>query len=111
MKRLNFFPIYEEYLRLKKKTTTLRLGDYASLKEGDDVMLSIGWQEDDAVVLHPGRIRKVYRRRIRDLNDIDFEGESPDCKTPETTRLVLGSIYRIKVRDDDEVWVVKFDHV
>lgn len=110
MKRLNFYPFYEKYLRSRKKTTTFRLTDHASFKEGDDVMLSIGWEENSAIDLHPGQIRKVYCRRIRDLNELDFEGESPDCKSPEAAKLVLSCIYRTVVSDDDEVWVVKFDH-
>jgi len=111
MKRLNFYPVYEEYLRSKKKTTTFRLGNYGSFKRGDEMMVSIGWDESNTVELHPGRIREVYRRRVGDLNEIDFQGESPDCRTPETAKLVLGCIYRTIVRDEDELWVVKFDHV
>lgn len=110
MKRLNFYPFYEEYLRSRKKTTTIRLTNYGCFKEGDDVILSTGWEESSAIDLHPGRIREVYRRRIKDLNEFDFEGESPDCKSPEATKLALSCIYRTVVSDDDEVWVVKFDH-
>jgi hypothetical protein len=111
MKRLNFYPIYEEYLRSKKKTTTLRMGDYSALSAGDEVLVTIGWSEDNSVVLHSGTIKQVYRRRISDLTALDFDGESPDCKTQETARLVLGSIYRNALTLDDEVWVVKFEHI
>jgi hypothetical protein len=110
MKQLNFYPFYEEYLRSRKKTTTFRLTSHAHFKGGEDVMLSIGWAEDKAIDLHPGRIREVYRRRIKDLNELDFEGESPDCKSPEAAKLVLSCIYKTVVRDDDEVWIVKFEH-
>jgi hypothetical protein len=110
MKQLNFYPFYEEYLRSRKKTTTFRLTSIPSFKEGDDVMISVGWEENKAINLHPGRIKKVYRRLIRDLNELDFEGESPDCKSREATKLVLSCIYKSVVRDDDEVWVVKFEH-
>ncbi len=39
MKRLNFFPFYESYLRSREKTTTLRLNNRASLKGGEEVMI------------------------------------------------------------------------
>ena len=110
MKHLNFFPFYEDYLRSREKTTTVRLNTRASFKEGEEVIISVGWEEDKAIDLHAGTIRKVYPRRIRDLNKTDFEGESPDCKSPETARLVLSCIYRTVLSDNDEVWVVKFDH-
>lgn len=110
MQRLNFYPIYETYLRAKKKTTTLRLGNYSLLRPGDEVLLSIGWEEDKATPLHPGVIKAVYRRRIDELNNEDFRGESPDCKTVETAKLALGCIYKTTISDSDEVWVIKFDH-
>jgi hypothetical protein len=56
-------------------------------------------------------IREVYRRSIKKLAKHDFEGESPDCKTREATKLVLGSIYRSVLNDDDMVWVIKFEHI
>jgi hypothetical protein len=111
MKRLNFYPYYEELLSSRTKTTTFRLSNRASFEEGEEVMLSMGWEEDSAIELHPVRIRKVYTRRIRDLNESDFEGESPDCKSPEATRLVLSCVYRTIVNLDDEIWIVKFDYL
>ena len=109
-KRLNFYPFYEEYLRSQKKTTTFRLASHPPFKQGDKVMLSIGWEENKAVDLHQALIKEVYRRRIRNLNESDFEGESPDCKSPEATKLVLSCIYKTVLSDMDEVWVLKFDH-
>lgn len=110
MKRLNFYPFYEELLRSRKKTTTFRLGNPTLLKEGDDVILSIGWDETKVEDLHPAVVRAVYRRRICDLNELDFEGESPDCKSPRATRLALSCIYKTVLSENDEVWVVKFEH-
>ncbi len=110
MKRLNFYPYYELLLRSREKTTTLRLRNREALEEGDEVMLSVGWDENNAVHLHRGKIRRVYRRRVSQLSQEDLEGESPDCKTPASAQLVLSSIYRTVVGPDDEVWVVKFDH-
>ncbi len=110
MKRLNFYPYYEPYLGSREKATTLRLRKPPALEEGDEVILSVGWDENEAIDLHGGKISKVYRRRIDQLSQEDLEGESPDCNTRAAARLVLSSIYRTVVNPDDEVWVVKFDH-
>ncbi len=111
MKRLNFYPFYEEYLRSQKKTTTFRLSSFIPFEVGEEVMISIGWTEEEAIDLHPARIRMSYRRRICDLEKKDFEGESPDCKSPEPTRLVLSCIYRTVLKENDEIWVIKFDYM
>lgn len=109
MKRLNFFPYYECLLRSRKKTTTFRL-TRPSFEKGDKVMLSIGWEKDNASDLHLCIIKDLYVRRIGDLNEYDFEGESPDCRSVEATRLVLSCIYRTILKPTDHIWVVKFDH-
>jgi hypothetical protein len=111
MKTLNFHPYYGDYLRAKKKTTTLRLSNRNDLQPGETVMLTLGWEEATATPLHPVRIRSIYSRRIRDLSPEDLEGESPDCRDSETARLVLGSVYRTELTDEHEVTVVKFDHI
>ena len=104
MKRVNFYPFYEDYLRSREKTTTFRLNNRASFKECEEVVISAGWEEDKAIDLHAGIISKVYRRRIKDLNETDFEGESPDCRSVEAAKLVLSCIYRTVLSDSDEVW-------
>jgi hypothetical protein len=109
MKRLNFFPFYESLLRSCEKTTTFRL-TRPPFEKGDDVIITVGWEEATATELHLGLIRDVYARRICDLNEHDFEGESPDCKSVEATQLVLACIYRTVLRLDHEIWVVKFEH-
>jgi hypothetical protein len=111
MKQLNFFPYYEEYLDSHIKTTTFRLDNSKSFKEGDEAMITIGWNEDGAMKLHPAKITKVYRKHISELNEFDFEGESPDCKSPEATKLVLSCIYKTVLKNDDEIFVIKFDHL
>lgn len=109
MKKLNFFPYYEPLLRSHIKTTTFRLTN-PSVNEGDKIMLSIGWNEEEAIALHPAYIKRIYERRICDLNETDFEGESPDCKSVETTQLVMSCIYRTVLSVKDKIWIVKFEH-
>lgn len=111
MKRLNFFPIYESILRERRKTTTLRLGNRESLREGDLAELTIGWDTKDATLLHIVRIESVSRRRICELTDEDLAGESPDCSTVEAAAMVVGCVYRTVLRPEDEVTIVKFSHL
>lgn len=111
MKRLNFYPYYKEYLTSQLKTTTFRLHAPVQIQEGDEVMLSVGWNEDEANDIHPARITKVYRKRILDLIESDFDGESPDCKSPEASMLVLSCIYKTVLTQKNYVWIVKFIHI
>jgi hypothetical protein len=110
MKTLNFFPYYEPYLLQRQKTTTFRLirGDY---QPGERVRLTIGWNNQETKVLHSVIIESVYEKAICDLAAIDFEGESPDCKNPDSTALVLSAIYRRTVTVDCVIWVVKFKYL
>jgi hypothetical protein len=111
VKTVNFFPFYEEYLRSRKKTTTFRLGLQCAFNVGEEVTLTVGWDEGNATPLHRACIREVYRKRICDLTTSDFDGESPDCRSREATKLVLSSIYRRVLSEQDCIWVVKFDHI
>lgn len=110
MKRLNFFPYYEDLLRERLKTTTFRVGSRPPYMRGEQVMLTVGWREDEGVELHRAHVTDIYNRKVKDLKPLDFEGESPDCQEPAATRLVLSAIYRTIVHEDDEIWIVKFEH-
>jgi hypothetical protein len=81
------------------------------IQEGYEVMLSVGWNEDEARDIHLARITHIYRKRISDLVETDFDGESPDCKSPEASMLVLSCIYKTVLTQDDFIWVVKFIHI
>lgn len=110
MKQLNFFPYYRELLRSKVKTTTLRLHS-PGVNEGEEVMLTVGWEEPSAAELHGARVENVYQRRIGDLTDGDLAGESPDCLNPASALYVMSCIYREVLSEDTNVWVVKFSHL
>jgi len=92
------------------KTTTFRVSTVQPYTRGEKVMLTIGWTKADAKELHPATIQEVYSRRLSELQEYDFRGESPDCKLPEATRLVLSGIYNKVLNNDDAIWVVKFSH-
>ncbi len=110
MKTLNFYPYYEPYLVAMRKTTTFRLHQ-PNFRPGEAVQLTAGWDEKNCKNLHKAMIESVYTKSINELTPFDFEGESPDCKDPEATALVLSSIYREIVRLDEKIWVVKFSHL
>lgn len=110
MKTLNFFPYYEPYLRAGKKTTTFRVSRPIHFLEGTEVLLTLGWDEKAVTPLHHVTIEKIYAKQICQLDAQDFDGESPDCQSPETSALVLGAIYRKILRLTDQIWVVKFRH-
>lgn len=110
MQTLNFFPYYEPYLRDGRKTTTFRLGQPIHFLVGAEVLLTLGWDDKAVLPLHQVTIEKVYTKQICQLNALDFDGESPDCQSPETSALVLGAIYRKVLSLTDQIWVVKFSH-
>jgi hypothetical protein len=109
VKTLNFFPFYERYLVERNKTTTFRLSP-ADYQPGERVRLTVGWDENTARQLHDVVITSIYQKPIQNLNDADFEGESPDCKDWQSTVLVLSSIYHTIVSADRNIWIVKFRH-
>jgi hypothetical protein len=80
-------------------------------QKGQEVVVTIGWDESKAARFGLARIQEVYSRAIKKLQARDFKGESPDCKSNESTKLVLGSIYRSILNDEDKIWVVKFEHI
>ena len=108
MKQLNFFPYYRELLHSGRKTTTFRLSNREGFEPGDEVSITVGWDALSSEHLCRGKIQKVYKKRLRDLQSEDFEGESPDCQDPEATSMVLGAIYRRIVSLDDDIVIVKF---
>ncbi|UCE90189.1 MAG: hypothetical protein JSW10_05060 [Pseudomonadota bacterium] len=110
MKQLNFSPAYEAYLQDGRKTTTLRLANTQQLAPGDEVMLTIGWSRDNARDLHRAVVTKVSRKAFGALDVDDLCGESPDCRTPEAARLVLGCIYRTVIDEQHPVFVIGFEH-
>jgi hypothetical protein len=107
-KTLNFFPYYQKFLESGEKTTTLRLSNKEMLQVGDKVAITVGWEPDDAKLLHEVIITSVQRKSVSDLTLDDLLGESPDCQTPESAQLVLGCVYRRVVSKNDQVWIVRF---
>lgn len=110
MKRLNFSPAYEPYLRDGRKTTTLRLANKQRLAPGDEVMLTVGWSKGQARELHRAVVTAVDCKPAGVLGTGDLHGESPDCRTPEAARLVLSGIYQTLIDERQPVYVIRFEH-
>src|SRR5690348_14078522 len=105
--RLNFFPYYEPYLSSRTKKTTFRLNK-PRVAPGDLIELTVGWEELKSEALHEAQVIEVYSKRLEQLADRDFDGESPDCRSREAAQLVLSAIYRRVVSARDEIWIIKF---
>ncbi|MDD2804001.1 MAG: ASCH domain-containing protein [Elusimicrobiales bacterium] len=111
MKRLNFYPFYEELLSSKQKTTTLRIGNSDVFLPGEIALLSIGWDRNKATDLHKIEITQCYEKKISELANHDFDGESPDCKSIAAAQLVLSCIYKRVLKGDNIVRIIKFKHI
>ena len=111
MKKLNFFPYYEQLLLSGKKTTTFRESNRECYKIGDVINITIGWEIKESKIISKAEIIDVYEKNIKDLNASDFHGESSDCKSIESTIYVLGAIYRKIFKHDDQIAVVKFKYI
>jgi hypothetical protein len=112
MKTLNFYPYYRQLLQDEVKTTTLRLPGTRVFEPREVVALTVGWPETGIIeTLHSVVIERSYQKRIDELNASDLEGESPDCRSREAVKYVLGAIYRKVVQDHDLVNVIKFKHL
>ncbi len=109
MKLLNFYPIYRKLILTEEKYTTLRLGDKShDFVPGDAIDISVGWDLDSFEVIKKGIINSIIVKKISELSHDDIIGESPDCKSTEAVKYVLGSIYRKLVDDDSVISVIKW---
>jgi len=109
MIQLNLYPYYEELITSQKKTTTIRLGDKTDrFRIGEEISITVGWDEKEGVVINNGKIVDVRLKKINELNDNDLNGESPDCVFKDSVKYVISSIYRKIVNDDDLVTIVKW---
>jgi hypothetical protein len=110
--RLNFYPYYQELLKRRLKTKSIRLGDESrKYKKGKLFTLTCGWTEKEAVALGMARALKVTVAPIKSLKDSDLRGESPDCLNAAAVPYVLSAIYRKVVTDLDQVTVIQWEFV
>ncbi len=109
---LNFYPYYEELLITRQKFTTIRLGDRLDrFKLGQEVSITLGWSEEQAIPVSKAVITSVKLKKIKEVADDDLVGESPDCKTRQAIKYVLSAIYRKIATDDDYVTIISWKYV
>ncbi len=109
MKSLNFFPYYKELLLQGKKYTSFRLAEKPGFVVGEQMVITLGWDEENSIELFQTCIRKSYSKRIKELDSYDFDGESLDCFSIETVKMTLGCIYKKVLNENDKIWIIKFN--
>jgi hypothetical protein len=112
LKALNFYPHYEDLLRQKAKTKTVRLGDQTSrYHRGARLRLTCGWNAENAVECGNVEVDEVRAAPIRSLRNDDLVGESPDCLTVAALPYVLSAIYRRIVTESDVVTIIGWSYL
>jgi len=66
--------------------------------------------EKEAKEIAQGSITNIKMKKINELNDLDLNGESPDCVFKDSVKYVMSSIYRTIVKDDDYVTIIKWKY-
>lgn len=110
-KIINFFPYYIDLLLKGKKNTTIRLYEKKHISVGDVVSITSGWADTDLIELYKAKIISIKIKKVKDLNEKELQGESPDCKSPEAVQYVLGCIYKKVILPDDKIMLIKFKKV
>ena len=111
MTSLNLYPFYEKLLRERKKCVTVRLGDQRSkYRVGQEVDLTVGWNEEEARLIDRAIITNVDFKRIKKIVETDIDGESPDCSSKKTIPYVLSAIYRKVVSEQDYVTIIRWKY-
>jgi hypothetical protein len=75
------------------------------------VLVTAGWGAGGTHALFRARIVDLYPKTVGRLGQDDLQGESPDCRSLETTKLALSSIYRTVIGDHHRVYVIKFERL
>lgn len=108
---INFFPYYKDLLLKGKKNTTIRLHEKKHISEGDVVSITSGWSDKNLIELFKAEIISIDIKKVKDLDEKELQGESPDCKSPEAVQYVLGCIYKKVISSDDKIMLIKFKKV
>jgi hypothetical protein len=112
MTRLNFYPFYKKLLEERKKYVTIRLGDQRSkYYVGQEVDLTVGWNEEASKLVDSARITDVDFKKIEEIVEPDIDGESPDCASKKQIPYILSSIYRKVVTEHDHVTIIRWKYL
>lgn len=108
MTNLNFAPSYEALIKDGRKTATLRLGYRLEPRAGQVVDLTVGNSDCEPKRVGQARIVQVKYLTVATLADDDLEGESPDCRTAESARRILGELYERELDYNDPLTLIRF---
>lgn len=102
---------YAHLIRERQKTKTVRLVKPRSYtySPGEQAVAHAKWGVESVDV--PITIKAVTLKRFADLTAKDLKGESPDSRTPEALRCVMGNLYKEEFSLDSLVQIIDFDYV
>jgi len=113
MYAINFYShIYDDQLRHRRKTATVRLGDKShKYHKGELVWITIGRKYGPRQKLFTAIIDSVEVKSLDDLSPRDIERENPEFRRVDEVVHLLGQIYNRTVTLQDTVTVVHFSDV
>lgn len=113
MYAINFYShIYDDQLRHRRKTATVRLGDKShKYQKGEIVWVTIGRKYGPRQKLFTAIIDSVEVKPIDDLSPRDIERENPEFRRVDEVVHLLSQIYNRTVTLQDTVTVVHFSDI
>jgi hypothetical protein len=113
MYAINFYShIYDDQLRRRRKTATIRLGDKShKYKKGQIVWITIGRKYGPKQKLFTAVIDSVRVCAIDDLSPRDIERENPEFRRVDEVIHLLSQVYNRTVTLQDTVTVVHFSDI
>ncbi|MEK7817434.1 MAG: ASCH domain-containing protein [Actinomycetota bacterium] len=113
MYAINFYShIYDDQLRHRRKTATIRLGDKShKYQQGALVWVTIGRKYGPRQKLFTAIVDSVEVKPIDDLSPRDIERENPEFRRVDEVVHLLSQIYNRTVTLQDTVTVVHFSDI
>ncbi|MHB0916000.1 MAG: ASCH domain-containing protein [Thermoleophilia bacterium] len=110
---INFYShIYDDQLRNRRKTATVRLGDKSDkYRKGQLVWITVGRKYGPRQKLFTAIIDSVEVKPIDDLSPRDVERENPEFRRVDEVVSLLTKVYNRTVTLQDIVTVVHFSDV
>ncbi len=110
---LNFYSeLYGEYLRVGRKTATIRIGDKsAKYKTGQVVWITIGARYARRKKLFCAILDKVEVKPLSELSPRDVQRENPEFRNVEDVQKLLTQIYGEAITDERTVTIIYFSPI
>lgn len=110
---INFYShFYDDQLRNRRKTATIRLGDKSDkYRKGELVWITVGRKYGPRQKLFTAIIDSVEVKPIDDLSPRDVERENPEFRRVDEVVSLLTQVYNRPVTLQDIITVVHFSDV